>query len=194
MTAIYRVLPVMVLSLVVALVHIGRPAAQAMNMGSNDSGMNMMGDIDTSNIPRVPPVAGYAEGELIYFIHTEVSDPEIGAVMTNMMGSPVPVVPELAGAPETMLARVWAFTNGVQPDGPRGPLGFQPDIFDNPVGTDGSRPLRSLILVTWGVGFEPRLLTSAAALEDSIAQGEVAVEEAGIVVNAPLLTWPGGQG
>jgi hypothetical protein len=164
-----------------------------MKMGSNDRGMNMMGDTDTSKIPRVPPVAGYAEGELVYFIHTEVSDPEIGAVMTDMMGSPVPVVPELADAPETMLARVWAFTNGVQPDGPRGPLGFQPDIFDNPVGTDGYRPLRSLILVSWGVGSEPRLLTSAAALEDSIAQGEVAVEETGIVVNAPLLTWPAGQ-
>jgi hypothetical protein len=92
-----------------------------------------------------------------------------------------------------MLARVWAFTNGVQPDGPRGPLGFQPDIFDNPVGTNGYRPLRSLILVTWSEGSEPRLLTSSAALEASIAQGEVTVEETGIVVNAPLLTWPGGQ-
>jgi hypothetical protein len=193
MTAIYRVLAILVLALGVVLVQSGRPAAQSMNMDSDDGGMNMMGDIDTSNIPRVPPVAGYAEGELVYFIHTEVSDPEIGAVMTEMMGSPVPVVPELADAPETMLARVWAFTNGVQPDGPRGPLGFQPDIFDNPVGTNGYRPLRSLILVTWSEGSEPRLLTSSAALEASIAQGEVTVEETGIVVNAPLLTWPGGQ-
>ena len=118
---------------------------------------------------------------------------KIGIVMTDMMGSPVPVVPELADAPASMLARVWAFTNGVQPDGPRGPLDFQPDIIDHPVGTDGYRPLRSLILVTWRDGSDPRLLTSAADLGDAVANGEVALENTGIVVNAPLLTWPGGQ-
>jgi hypothetical protein len=85
-------------------------------------------------------------------MHTEVSDPEIGTVMTDMMGSPVPVVQELADAPTSMLARLWAFTNGVQPKGPRGPLDFQPDIFDLPVGTSGYRPLRALFLVTWSGG------------------------------------------
>lgn len=193
MTAVYRALSILALSLGVVLGLTILPVAQSMDMGSSNSGMSMMGDVDTSKIPRVPPVAGYAEGELIYFIHTEVSDPEIGVVMTDMMGSPVPVVPELADAPDSMLARVWAFTNGVQPDGPRGPLDFQPDIFDNPVGTDGYRPLRSLILVTWGDGSEPRLLKSAADLEGEIARGEVVVEDTGIVVNAPLLTWPSGQ-
>lgn len=193
MTTIYRALPILVLSLGVVLGLTSPPAAQSMNMGSTSGGMSMMEDVDTSKIPRVPPVAGYAEGELIYFIHTEVSDPEIGLVMTDMMGSPVPVVPELADAPASMLARVWAFTNGVQPDGPRGPLDFQPDIFDHPVGTDGYRPLRRLILVTWGDGSEPRLLTSAADLDDAIANGELAVENTAVVVNAPLLTWPGGK-
>lgn len=193
MTAIFRALTILALSFGVILAQTGPPAAQSMDMGNSSGGMNMMGDIDTSNIPRVPPVAAYAEGELTYFIHTEVSDPEIGIVMTDMMGSPVPVVPELADAPASMLARVWAFTNGVQPDGPRGPLDFQPDIIDHPVGTDGYRPLRSLILVTWRDGSDPRLLTSAADLGDAVANGEVALENTGIVVNAPLLTWPGGQ-
>lgn len=193
MTAIFRAPTIVALSLGVVLAQADPPAAQSMDMGNSSGGMNMMGDIDTSNIPRVPPVAAYTEGELTYFIHTEVSDPEIGIVMTDMMGSPVPVVPELADAPASMLARVWAFTNGVQPDGPRGPLDFQPDIIDHPVGTDGYRPLRSLILVTWRDGSDPRLLTSAADLGDAVANGEVALENTGIVVNAPLLTWPGGQ-
>ena len=165
-----------------------------MNMGS-DSGMsmNMMGDIDTSKIPRVPPVAGYAEGEQVFFMHTEVSDPKIGSIMTEMMGSPVPVVPELADAPDSMLANLWAFTNGIQPDGPRGPLDYQPDIFDFPVGMTGYRPLRALMLVTWADGVEPRLLTSASALDAALANNEVSVKATGVVVNAPLLTWPQGK-
>lgn len=166
---------------------------EGMGMMEDGGGMSMMGGIDISGIPQAPPVAGYSEGERIFFIHTEVSDPEIGVVMTEMMGSPVPVVPSLADAPESMLATVWAFTNGIKPDGPRGPLEFQPDVFDHPVGTDGYRPLRALFLVTWGDGATPRLLPSAAEVEAAIAANEVSVAATSIVVNAPLLTWPGGQ-
>jgi hypothetical protein len=163
-----------------------------MNMNMN-SGMNMMGGVDTSEIPRIPPVAGYSEGMRIFFLHTEISDPDIGAIMTEMMGSPVPVVPSLADAPASMLANVWAFTNGIQPDGPRGPLDYQPDIFDFPVGSDGYRPLRALQLVTWAKGATPRLLASAAALDAAIANNEVSVKGTGVVVNAPFLTWPDGN-
>ncbi len=70
----------------------------------------MIGDMDMSEVPHIPPVAGYAEGERIFFLHTEVSDPEIGRIMTEMMDSPVPVVASLAKAPEEMLATVYAFT------------------------------------------------------------------------------------
>jgi hypothetical protein len=168
-------------------------AAQSMSMGSGGGGMMMIGEMDTSQVPRVPPVAGYAEGVQIFFIHTEVSDPEIGRIMTGMMGSPVPVVPSLAEAGEGLLARVWAFSNGVQPKGPRGPLDFQPDVFDHPVGSDGYRPLRMLYLATWADGAASRLLTSAADVEAAIAAGELTEERTGVVVNAPFLTWPGGQ-
>lgn len=167
--------------------------AQSMSMGSDDSGMSMMAGVDTADVPRVPPVAGYTGGVQIFFVHTEVSDPEIGRVMTDMMGSPVPVVPSLAAAGEDMLATVWAFTNGVQPDGPRGPLDFQPDVFNHPVGSEGYRPLRMLYLVTWSDSAMPRLLTSAAEVKSAIATGELVAERTGIVVNAPFLTWPDGQ-
>lgn len=162
------------------------------NVGHAQS-MSMSSDMDVQSVPRVPPVAGYLGGERIYFIHTEVSDPEIGSVMSDMMGSPVPVVPSLAAASDGMLARVWAFTNGVQPEGPRGPLDFQPDVFDSPVGSDGYRPLRMLYLLTWAEGAEPRLLTSAADIEAALAAGDIREERTGVVVNAPLLTWPGGN-
>jgi hypothetical protein len=155
--------------------------------------MDMSGGADLSAIPRVPPVAGFLEGESIYFIHTEVSDPEIGDVLTQMMGSPVPVVPALAQAPQEMLANVYVFTNGVQPDGPRGPLDHQPDVFDRPVGSESYSPLRQIVLTTWQERAEPRVLTSAAEVQAAIEAGEVSVEQSGLVANMPLLTWPGGQ-
>lgn len=172
----------------------GKKKSTSMEMMSGKKkGMSMMMGMDASKIPRVPPVAGYAEGRRIFFIHTEVSDPKIGRIMTDMMNSPVPVVPSLAAAGEDMVASVWAFTNGVRPKGPRGPLDFQPDVFDHPVGSDGYRPLRRIHLVTWAEGARARLLKSAREVRAAMAAGEVAVERTDVVVNMPFLTWPGGK-
>lgn len=123
----------------------------------------MMGKM--MDAPMVPLVMGYAEGEQVIFLHTETSDPEIAKILTDMMGSPVLVVPSLAAAPEQMTARVYVITNGLRPDAPRGPLNCQPDGFD-------SRPVNPG--------------------EEATRCGELATEDPG-VANMPLLTWPGGR-
>ncbi len=143
--------------------------------------------------PVVPPVAGYADGQEILFLHTETSDPKIAKILTDMMGSPVLVVPSLAGAPKEMLASVYVFTNGVSGDGPMGPLGFQPDVFDNPPGHSGYSPLRTIVLVTWKDGSSARTLTSAAEVQQAKSAGEITIEEPGVVVNMPFVTWPSGR-
>jgi hypothetical protein len=140
--------------------------------------------------PRVPPVRGYLEGQEIEFIHTEASDPKVAKLLTDMMGSPVLVVPSLAQAPGAMLANVYVFTNGVKGSGP---LQFQPDVFDQPPGTAGYSPLRTLLLVTWKDGQAARELKSAAEVQAAHTQGQVAIERPGVVINMPLLTWPGGR-
>ncbi len=76
--------------------------------------------------PVVPPVVGYTEGQQILFLHTEASDSKIAKILSDMMGSPVFLVPSLARAPREMLASVYVFTNGIKGDGPLGPLGYQP--------------------------------------------------------------------
>lgn len=153
----------------------------------------MMGGMMAEDAPVIPPVVGYAEGEQIFFLHTETSDPEIASILTDMMGSPVLVVSSLAAAPEAMLGRVYVFTNGIRPDGPRGPFEFQPDVFDAPPGAPGYSPLRAVMLVSWKAEGEARRLTSAAQVEEAIRRGELASEEPGVVVNMPFVTWPGGQ-
>ena len=140
--------------------------------------------------PTSPPVKGYAEGQEIRFVHTEVSDPKVAQILTSMIRSPVLTVPALAQTPPSALANVYVFTNGIK-DG--GPLGFQPDVFDNPPGTPGYRPLRALNLVTWTDERSARELTSAAEVQAAQARGDVTINQPGVVINMPLVAWPGGQ-
>lgn len=140
--------------------------------------------------PAIPPVRGYLEGQEIQFIHTEASDTKVAEMLTRMMGSPVLVVPALAQAPEALLSTVYVFKNGVRGEGP---FKFQPDVFDNPPGAPGYRPLRAVHLVTWKNERAARLLKSATEVKEAEAKGEVSIERPGVVVNMPLVTWPGGR-
>lgn len=72
-------------------------------------------------------------------------------------------------------------------------MGFQPDVFDAVPGDPRYTPLRALNLVTWRAGAPSRLLPSAAAVKASASKGEVTIQRPGIVVNMPILTWPGGK-
>lgn len=138
----------------------------------------------------VPPVDGFTEGQRIRFIHTEASDAGVADLLTKMMGSPVIVVPGLAKVPKEVLANVYVFKNGVKGTGP---FEFQPDVFDNPPGTKGYTPLRTVVLATWKTESAARELRSAAEVKKAIDAGELVVEQPGVVVNMPLLTWPGGN-
>lgn len=154
---------------------------------SADEGMAMDSPED---LPVVPAGRAFADGETIYFIHTEASDPEIAELLSGMMDSPVIHVPALADTPESMLADVYVFTNG--PEG-MGPLGFQPDVFVDVPGDEGYSPLRSIILVTWAEGVEGRELMSEAEILEAEAAGDLTLERPGVVVNMPFIQWPGGS-
>jgi len=157
----------------------------AMKMEDN-GGMAM----DMKAPAAVPAGKAYAEGQDIYFMHTEVSDEGVAKVLTDMMNSPVLVVPSLAKASDDMLANVYVFKNGLKG---MGPLGFQPDVFDNPPGTEGYRPLRRLILLTWKDEKTARELKSVADVKAALDKGELTSEQPGVVINMPFVTWPGGM-
>ena len=157
----------------------------AMKMEDN-GGMAM----DMKAPASVPAGKAYAEGQDIYFMHTEVSDEGVAKVLTDMMNSPVLVVPLLAKASDDMLANVYVFKNGLKG---MGPLGFQPDVFDNPPGTEGYRPLRRLILLTWKDEKTARELKSVAEVKAALDKGELTPEQPGVVINMPFVTWPGGM-
>ena len=139
---------------------------------------------------QIPAGLAYADGIEIYFTHTEASDAGIAETLTNMMKSPVIHVPSLADVPESALANVYVFENGLPG---MGPLGFQPDIFNNPPGTDGYTPLRQVILVRWADGVTAAELKSEAEVLQAEADGKLTLTKSGVVVNMPFIVWDGGK-
>ena len=139
---------------------------------------------------ELPAGKAYAEGKEIYFIHTEASDAGVAEKLTGMMKSPVILVPSLANVPDESLANVYVFTNGLAGSGP---FGFQPDVFDNPPGSDGYSPLRRLNVIAWVDETKARELTSAAEVLDAETAGELTIEQPGVVINMPFVVWDGGQ-
>jgi len=141
-------------------------------------------------VAELPVGRAFAEGEEIYFTHTEASDAEIAGLLTDMMASPVLWVPALADVPESALAEVYVFANGVEG---MGPLGFAPDVFDSPPGTEGYSPLRRLNVVTWEDPAQARELRSEAEILAALAAGELTIEQPGVVINMPFVVWEGGM-
>lgn len=171
----------------------GGPTDSANDMSGMDSADDMGAMDKMEGAGELPAVKGFYDGKEILFVHSEASDAKVADMLTEMMDSPVVVVPELADVPESSLGNVFVFTNGVKPDGARGPMGFQPDVFDSAPTEGDYSPLRQVNLVTWADDADPGLLTSAEAMDEGRQGGELTIEETDVVVNMPFLTWPGGH-
>lgn len=78
------------------------PLQARLNGAASDAGMMMTGGLGSEGIRRLPPVAGCAEGDRIFFIHAEASGSDIAGTLIEMMGSAVPVVLALAQWPATL--------------------------------------------------------------------------------------------
>jgi hypothetical protein len=139
---------------------------------------------------ELPAGKAYAEGNEIYFVHTEASDAGVAEKLTNMMQSPVVFVPSLANVPAGSLANVYVFTNGIEG---AGPFGFQSDVFDNPPGSEGYTPLRRLNVVAWADEANARELKSVTDVLDAEARDELSIEQPGVVINMPFVVWDGGK-
>jgi hypothetical protein len=142
------------------------------------------------DVAEIPVGKAYANGETIFFTHTEASDKGVADLLTKMMNSPVLYVPSLAQVTEAMSGYVYVFKNGVSGSGP---LKFQADVFENTPDDPAYTPLRQIIFVTWKEGSQAKELKSAAEIQSLVAQNSVTLEKSGIVVNMPFITWKGGK-
>lgn len=179
-----------VVALVVAALVVGVGSYFAYGRDARVASMGM-GNADQV----LPPVKGFYQGQEIHFVHTEASDPQVAGMLTKMMASPVIVVRDLSRVPDSALASVFVFGNGVTPTSEmeRGPFGFQPDVFDAVPGDPGYSPLRAVNVVTWRTDAAVRVLRSVTEIRQAEAAGQLTVDQPGVVVNMPIIQWPGGR-
>lgn len=145
---------------------------------------------DTSLPVEIPLVRGFADGNEVFYITTEASVEEVANHLTELTGFRVVYTPTLANAPETALAKIYEFTNGVEGTGP---AGFQPNVADSQPGDAEYSPLWSVQHVTWTDESAARELTSEDEILAAQQEGDLTIEETGVNVNCPFIQWNGGN-
>jgi len=145
-----------------------------------------------ANVPATIPMhQGYFNGESVYFMITDASDPKHAEIITENQGWKVELAPLLANAPDEALSTTYMFKNGVEGDGVHG---FQGEVFTStPAQPDIYSALTSHIHVMWNDDATPSVLTSEEEILAAEEAGTVTLEPLKVVINMPQIVWPSGQ-
>ena len=148
--------------------------------------------LSRANVPATIPLhQGYYNGEDVYFIITDSSDPTHADLITANQGWQVELAPLLKNAPEEALSKTYIFTNGVDGSGIHG---YQGEVFTStPAQADVYSALTSHIHVTWNEGVTPRVLDSDAMIMEATENNEITLAKLEVVLNMPQIVWPEGQ-
>lgn len=148
--------------------------------------------LSRANVPATIPMhQGFYNGDAVYYMITDSSDPTHAEIITKNQGWKVELAPLLANAPDAALSKTYMFTNGVEGDGVHG---FQGEVFTStPAQADVYSALTSHVHVTWNDGTTPIILDSNEAIMDAADQGSVTLTELEVVLNMPQIIWPEGQ-
>jgi len=148
--------------------------------------------LSRANVPATIPMhQGFFNGESVYYIITDSSDPTHADIITENQGWRVELAPLLANAPDAALSKTYMFTNGVSGDGVHG---FQGEVFTStPEQADVYSALASHVHVTWDDASTPFILDSEKTIMDVADQGLITLTELDVVLNMPQIVWPDGQ-
>lgn len=150
-------------------------------------------------IPAIdlPVIDAYYEGDVVWFLHTDVSDEEMADRLSEMVNYPTYHTPALADVIDLdAAAPIYVFTNGInrsdaEPWG-GGPFGYQIDVLDTIPGDGGYTSVRNPRMVTWNDDADPEILTSVDEIRRVEDEGRLQVKETDVAVTAPVVSWPGG--
>ncbi len=148
--------------------------------------------LSRANVPATIPMhQGYYNGEDVYFIITDSSDPTHAEMITENQGWQVELAPLLKNTPEEALSKTYLFTNGVDGSGVHG---YQGEVFTStPAQADVYSALTSHVHVTWNDGAVPRILNSDAMIMQAAENNEITLTSLEVVLNMPQIVWPEGQ-
>lgn len=156
------------------------------------SGVVAMGQgLSKNNVPvTLPLIRGYVKGHEVFYITTEASDKKVADYLTNLTGSRVVYAPSLKNTPESSLANIYEFKNGLKGSGPEG---FQPNVADSQPGDAGYSPVWRINLVEWKPGVTPSELKSELDIIAAKDKGDLSINPANVIVNCPFVKWNGGS-
>ena len=144
-----------------------------------------------TNVPiDIPLLKGYENGNEIYFIAADASDEKTAAFATNLTGFKVNYAPTLTQTPETARAQAYAFTNGIEGDGP---FGFQLPVIIGKPSDEGYSPLWQLNLVSWNDNATSRELKSVEEITAAEQSGELSINQTDVILNHPAIQWQNGS-
>jgi hypothetical protein len=148
--------------------------------------------LSRANVPATIPMhQGFYNGESVYFIITDSSDPTHAEVITENQGWKVELAPLLANAPDEALSTTYMFTNGISGDGVHN---FQGEVFTStPAQQETYSALTAHVHVTWAEDVTPRILDSEEMILEAEDAGEVTLSPVPVVLNMPQIVWPEGQ-
>jgi hypothetical protein len=154
--------------------------------------MSSLLKLSRANVPATIPMhQGYYNGDEVYFIITDSSDPTHADLITENQGWKVELAPLLANTPAEALSKTYMFTNGIEGDGVHG---FQGEVFTStPAQADVYSALTSHVHVTWNDGKQPRILDSEEMIMAAAEDGQITLTELDVVLNMPQIVWPEGQ-
>ncbi|HKU48365.1 MAG TPA: hypothetical protein VJP79_00320, partial [Nitrososphaera sp.] len=107
---------------------------------------------ETSLPVTIPLTKGFVDGAEVFYISTEASDKDLADHLTEFTGFRVAYAPSLTRTPQSALANIYAFSNGIEGSGP---LGFQPSVADSKPGDSQYSPLWRINMVEWRQGTTP---------------------------------------
>jgi hypothetical protein len=132
---------------------------------------------------KLPLVPGWYAGQMVYYIQTEASDPQVAAAQG------VNYVPRLANAITTgAVDDIYVVTNFKQANViPSAPIPAGPNNAD-----PNYTPLWEVSTVTWNIGTTPHTLHSESEVLTAASANLVTLFKTTIVVNCPVIYTPQG--
>jgi len=161
-------------------------------MDNTEADLGSVLRLSRANVPATIPMhQGFYNGENVFFIITDSSDPTHADIITKNQGWQVELAPLLKNAPEKALSKTYMFTNGVKGDGVHG---YQGEVFTStPAQSDVYSALTSHVHVTWSEGATSRILDSEAMIMEASENNEITLTPVNVVLNMPQIIWPDGQ-
>ena len=146
--------------------------------------------LSRTNVPAVIPMhKGFYQEEPLFYIITDSSDEGFAKSLSDRQQWLVQTAPALDNASDSVIQKLYVFTNGVEGDGI---YGFQDEVFTYTPLQEQYSALTSVIKVEWNNSQRESIIESAAGVIAAEKAGRITFNHTGIILNTPQIVWPNG--